>query len=588
MFIGLLHAEELSFTTKQKEFLDTNKQINYVYDPTWKPFEWTSELSTHVGMIYDILYLVKQKSGLNLSPVHTQTWLESVELVKAGDVPMVSAIGITDTRKEYLTFSKKPLFKVPYVLVSRQGEDYLDGFRDAQNKKIATIESSTIQEILSTQRKGVKYSLVKSVKDGFYALQQKDIDLFVVNIATAKYYINFLGFKDLKIAYKTDLTLDLRVAVRKSSPVEILEIVDKSLENIDPKEIDNIFKKWTELKVKKEIDWNIIFYILVGVSIVISFLILHARKLNSMVGEQTYKINQQKVELEKMIASFDKYVIASNTDLKGNIIYASEAYCKISGYKEEELLGGTHSIVKHPDMSDEFFSKMWKRIESGKVWKGEIKNLAKENSTYWVETIISPSYNSEGTIVGYNSIRHDITDKKAMQELVITDALTNIYNRRYFNEIFPKFINGAKRDNVFVSFLSIDIDYFKAYNDTYGHQKGDEILIVFADTLKKSLNRGEDKCFRLGGEEFGIIFKPSSPELALKFALVILKRVEELHIVHKKSLTSKYITCSMGLVTKRAKEIVSIDTIYKETDDLLYQAKERGRNIIVSNSDNSL
>ena len=578
-----LYSSDLDLSSTQIEFIKNHKKIEYVYDPAWKPFEWTSELETHVGMIYDILYIIEQKSNLNLVPVHVKTWPEAVDMLKKGTTSMVSAIGVTDKRKEYLTFSKNPLFKTPYVLVSRHGEDYLDGFVDASTKRVATIESSTIEEILHRQRKNVKFSVLKSVKDGFYALQNEDIDVFVVNAATAKYYINFLGFKNLKIAYKTNLTLDLRMAVRKDAPVEILEIIDKSIEAIDPKEIDNIFKKWTELKVQKELDWKVLFYILSGVFLLGSFLVVSNKKLHSMVNKQTGEINEQKQELEKLIESFDKHVIVTRTDLDGIITYASEAYCKVSGYTSEELIGTSHEAVRHPDTTNEFYEELWKTVKSDNIYKGEIKNLAKDGSCFWTQTIITPLYNKLGKADGYSAIRQNITDKKLIEELAITDGLTNIYNRRHFNDVFPKIIKGAKRSNELVAFLSIDIDFFKRYNDTYGHQKGDEALIKFANVLQNSLNRVDDKCFRLGGEEFCVLFKTSSKENALEFSKSIQAKVIELKIPHEKNLPYGLLTCSMGLVTLNAREIVSEDTMYKMVDDLLYEAKRNGRNQIWTN-----
>ena len=180
----------------------------------------------------------------------------------------------------------------------------------------------------------------------------------------------------------------------------------------------------------------------------------------------------------------DKNVITSTTNTRGKIISVSEAFCEISGYTKEELLGKNHNILKHPDMPDSIYKELWETISSGKVWKGELKNLKKNGDYYWVNAVIEPSFSKEGKIVGYSAIRYDITDKKLIEILSITDGLTNIYNRRYFDEIFPKIINNAKRKNELVSFLFMDIDHFKLYNDNYGNQKGDEFLIKFEEILK--------------------------------------------------------------------------------------------------------
>ncbi|MDD3055972.1 MAG: diguanylate cyclase [Aliarcobacter sp.] len=278
----------------------------------------------------------------------------------------------------------------------------------------------------------------------------------------------------------------------------------------------------------------------------------------------------------------DKNIITSSTNIKGNIISVSEAFCKISGYTKEELLGKKHNILKHPDMSDSIYKELWETISKGKVWKGELKNLKKDRDYYWVKAIIEPNFSKEGKIIGYRAIRYDITDKKLIEIISITDGLTNIYNRRYFDEIFPKIINNAKRKNELVSFLFMDIDHFKQYNDNYGHQKGDDVLVKFATCLKESLHRSSDFAFRLGGEEFAIVYQTDTKEKAIEFANNIKNNIENLKIIHEFNSASPYITASMGLICKNADDII-VDEVYKEVDNLLYEAKRSGRNQIKVN-----
>lgn len=278
----------------------------------------------------------------------------------------------------------------------------------------------------------------------------------------------------------------------------------------------------------------------------------------------------------------DKNIITSTANTKGKIISVSEAFCEISGYEKEELLGKNHNILKHPDMPDSLYKELWETISNGKIWKGEIKNLKKNGDYYWVKAVIEPSFSKEGKIIGYSAIRYDITDKKLIEIISITDGLTNIYNRRYFDEIFPKIINNAKRKNQLVSFLFMDIDHFKLYNDNYGHQMGDEVLIKFAKCLKESLNRSSDFAFRLGGEEFAIVYQADTKEKAIEFANSIKSNIEDLKIKHEFNSASPYITASMGLICKNANDID--DKIYKQADDLLYEAKRSGRNQIKVNA----
>lgn len=142
-------------------------------------------------------------------------------------------------------------------------------------------------------------------------------------------------------------------------------------------------------------------------------------ELNAIKDKQMLK--QSKIahrKLKKSLDQFSENVIASRSDKNGIIIFASKALCKVSGYSEEELLGQPHSILRHPDMPSEVFEEIWKTIQSGKPWDGEIMNMTKDSRTYWVRSSIIPEFDNKHNIIGYTSIRHDITSQKAKEQFV--------------------------------------------------------------------------------------------------------------------------------------------------------------------------
>ena len=288
--------------------------------------------------------------------------------------------------------------------------------------------------------------------------------------------------------------------------------------------------------------------------------------------------NETEKKLQDYIQIINENVIISITNKDGLIISASEAFCKISGYTKDELLGKTHSLVRHPETPNKFYEKMWQPLLLGNIWKGEIKNKNKQGVDYWVYTIIKPLL-KDTKIIGFTAIRTNITDKKHIEYLSITDELTQLYNRRYFNLKINEEINRAKREKNYFSFLIMDIDYFKQYNDTYGHQAGDLALKKVSLMLKKKTSRASDFAFRLGGEEFGII-TILDKEKSIEFANSIKNEIENLQIEHKASKVSKYLTISIGIVSKKGDAITNSDILFKEADDCLYEAKKLGRNSI--------
>ena len=142
------------------------------------------------------------------------------------------------------------------------------------------------------------------------------------------------------------------------------------------------------------------------------------RKLEKHIQDEIEKSKEVANELNKSIVLFGENVIASNSDLKGIITYASPALCDISAYSQKELIGKQHNILRHPDMPSSLFKGVWETIQSGKVWNGEVKNKTKQGGYYWTRTTIMPTFDKKNNITGYSSIRHNITSQKAKEEFL--------------------------------------------------------------------------------------------------------------------------------------------------------------------------
>lgn len=132
---------------------------------------------------------------------------------------------------------------------------------------------------------------------------------------------------------------------------------------------------------------------------------------------ETYTKTTKEVEkaLSKSIDIVDKHIIMSRTDLKGNILKVSSAFCKISGYSNNELVSRSVTLLRHRDMPKEIFKDLWKTIKLGKIWHGEIKNRKKDGNFYWIETSIHPNFDNIGKIISYDAISQDISSKKELQ-----------------------------------------------------------------------------------------------------------------------------------------------------------------------------
>lgn len=176
----------------------------------------------------------------------------------------------------------------------------------------------------------------------------------------------------------------------------------------------------------------------------------------------------------------------------------------------------------------------------------------------------------------------DITERKLAQDMLqrlsSIDGLTGIANRRYFDQYLEREWRRGVRSSTPFSLVMCDIDYFKAYNDTYGHQGGDDCLKKVAATIKSTLKRPGDLVARYGGEEFVIVMPETNVNGAAVLAESLRAGVEALGIAHANSQVNKCVTISLGVATIVPSLDSSPEELLSSADKALYRAKKEGRN----------
>jgi len=290
-------------------------------------------------------------------------------------------------------------------------------------------------------------------------------------------------------------------------------------------------------------------------------------------GKMAQLLNHMIDNLDQNAKMIDKYIDISETDLKGTITYVSSSFMRHCGYSKEELIGNNHNILRHPQTPDETYSAMWSSLSKGETWEGELRNRRKDGSDFWTQMIIAPKYDETLTHKGYISIRRDISDLKHIEELSITDYLTQIYNRKYFNEKLKESISLNHRYQTPFSLLMFDIDFFKKINDKYGHLAGDECLVRLCKVVNEHL-RENDTLARWGGEEFMILLAHTKKDEAVNIAQKLRALVER-HIFDEIGK----VTISFGVSSFLRED--TFDTVLERCDKALYKAKDEGRNKVV-------
>lgn len=360
--------------------------------------------------------------------------------------------------------------------------------------------------------------------------------------------------------FSGDIFNDLRSAVKRS------------LETNNPQSLESVVKN------KKEA---------IYLRITVNITHMSDIKLVSGVMENTTSLVKAKIELHdknKVLENLnyelassklliDQYIPISSTDLQGIITDCNEAFCNLTGYSKEDLVGKNHNIIKDHETPKEVYKDFWKVIVNNETYIGELKNRKKDGTPFWIRTRVHPMYEKNGKKVGYISVREDITNAKHLEEKASVDALTKVFNRNKFNDFITKELAEFHRYSKVSSLIMCDIDHFKSVNDRYGHLVGDEILKEVVDEIKSSI-RDSDILARWGGEEFIILLPNTSEKNAIIVANKIVRKIE-----NRKFKVVGNITMSCGV-----SEVTPNDTLnvwFKRVDDALYKAKDRGRNRVV-------
>ncbi len=271
------------------------------------------------------------------------------------------------------------------------------------------------------------------------------------------------------------------------------------------------------------------------------------------------------------------FIIYDITNKKNELIYKSQIKDEKQkdSYKYEKILkkydGRIWKIVAYP--TKEYISERRTVLPSMIILISVVFILF---TTFYINLIIQRNNQIERKVQQRTKELNKANEK--LKEISRTDTLTNIANRRFFNETIHTEWYRAIREKTTISLMLIDVDHFKLYNDKYGHIKGDKCLQEVALCLKTSLNRSSDFLARYGGEEFVIIL-PNTKDAHI-VAETCRKNIENLKLIHESSKISKYVTISVGITSITPNVNSSLTNFINQADKALYEAKANGRNCI--------
>lgn len=288
--------------------------------------------------------------------------------------------------------------------------------------------------------------------------------------------------------------------------------------------------------------------------------------------EKKIKFENEKL-LSSIVENSENLILV--TDLNGIIVYTNDTFNKTLGYKEKELIGKHSKVLNSGKQDKSFYKNMWRSLLKYGHFKGVFESIKKDGTFFYDKKTIKTIKDNEGTSIYYVSVSRDISkQRKEEEELkkeLYLDRLTQLFNRRKYDEIIDQKVENYELTNSQFCLVLIDIDYFKAINDNYGHDMGDFVLKEFAKILQENI-RKSDLLFRWGGEEFALVV---DNDIMKTYNLSEKLR----NIIAKHSFQSIKVTASFGVSS--IKKGFNKKTLFKNSDKALYKAKQAGRNKVI-------
>lgn len=287
-------------------------------------------------------------------------------------------------------------------------------------------------------------------------------------------------------------------------------------------------------------------------------------------------------ESERIYRALLEYapVLISTKDLQGNVLVASRHFDMLDGIDAAGLVGRSVFELFPPEIAADLWQNDVRAAQECRAIHCEESVWHRDKTLHTYMTVKFPLRDAAGAVIGTGAVSTDISDTKAAQADSMTDELTGLKNRRYFNMRFLEEQRRAHRDRRLLTLLLADVDRFKGYNDSYGHPEGDTVLVSVAHAIRATLNRPGDLAFRLGGDEFACLFATSDEDESVDLAERIRACVAAQRIAHVGNAPFGHVTLSIGLAFVSPDCELAQNDVYQCGDQALYRAKHLGRNCV--------
>lgn len=606
-------------TAKEQAWLAQHQSIRIAYDGSLPPYSFINDAGRFEGIAIEIIDILSDRLGVKFKVYPNVSWNRLYKAAAARKVDVVATMVDRPERRLWFNFTQPYLIK-SLVIMTRQDNKTIKNRTDLKKKTVALVKGYQYGKVIIKDFPSVKPYYVDTMLQALTAVVDGKADATVTFMATTNYLQKEYSMENLKFAAFYDRnSANESIAVRKDWPV-LTTILQKGLDSLSEEDIQSIFAKWvfrvesraessnavtviplSETRIDS-LDYVYLSKVVVPFLIIMSFLLawlFHAhsqnrkiiqsnkqvlitnrnlqtlqRDLEQLVLKRTAELNSSEQKFRSLVENLRNEYFFYHHDNTGLFTYVSPSISNILGYSPEEFMAHYREYLTDNPINQKMdeYSELCSQGVPNPPYQVEIYDRRK--IVHWLEIADSPVYDDYGNCIGVDGIVRDITVRKLADERLIRlsyyDELTGLANRRLFSDRLQQTLNLAHRNKSSVSLFYLDLDEFKAINDSKGHAAGDEILKEASRRLISTL-RDSDVAARLGGDEFALLLPGTDADAAEQVAKKILKMFRKPYLLGE---TTAALGASIGIAVypQNGREG---ETLINHADTAMYNAKKK-------------
>jgi two-component system sensor histidine kinase EvgS len=412
----------LQLTDSERLWLEANPTVTFTGDPNWLPYEAFDSEGNYIGIVSQHLDLIAKSTGIEFRMSPSETWTESTEKAKNGQVDILSETDDSDL-KSHLVFTD-PYLSNPIVIAMHLRENYVEGINSIRNQTIAVIKDYGYVSKIRRKYPDINFTTVQDIQHGLIAVSTGEVDALLCTLALCSYTIANLGLNNVKITGKTEFDTKLALGVQKNLP-ELVSILNKAIKNISHGQQQVILDGWIKQKYIETTDYTLAYQVTAVAFILLGIFAYWNRRLSREINlrvsteeelgaaQEVLRLSQQRLLLHREHTPLA--VIEWNTDFE--VLSWNPAAQRIFGFTREEVLG--QHVTKHilPESARDAVDRVWKDLlENRGGRRSTNENITRDGRTILCEWYNTPLVDPNGNVIGVTSLVDDITERKQTEQ----------------------------------------------------------------------------------------------------------------------------------------------------------------------------